>query len=76
MAKEKVVKRNIDEYRPYFLVFGKNAYDKKGKRNIGFYDRSFYCQENYMIHTTEKQALNCSNCSKRWFKPEPNNKIV
>lgn len=65
----KLVKENIEEWKPYFLIFGKKAYDKYGNRNIGFYDRTWYCQENYMIHTSEKQVLNCPHCSKKYYKP-------
>jgi len=63
-------KENIDDWKPYFLKFGKDAYSKKFPfaRNVGFYDRNWYCQENHTIHTNEKQVLNCPSCSKKYYK--------
>ena len=54
--------KDIDAYHPSFKGYGKDY----GK--VFYYDRSWYCQENYSIHTSEKATLNCIHCSKRWYK--------
>lgn len=62
--------RNIKEYKPYGLVFGKNAYrfeNNKLVRNVFYYERSWFCNENKMIHHSEKETLNCPYCSKIWY---------
>ena len=76
-------RKNIEDFKPFGLVFGKNAFsvelnenkERYLKRNIFYYDRSWFCQENYNIHSSEKQVLNCPHCSKKWFKPESKSKI-
>jgi hypothetical protein len=69
-------KENIEDWKPFGLVYGKNAYDEKGNRNIFYYDRSWFCKETGNIHHSEKAVLNCVYCSKKYYKTEPNNKIV
>ncbi|MBE9489277.1 MAG: hypothetical protein IMY67_03195 [Bacteroidetes bacterium] len=67
-------KENIEDWKPYALVFGKNAYDKYGNRNKVYYNRSWMCQETGNIHHSKKSVLNCVDCSNKYYKPEPNNK--
>ena len=68
-------KENIENWKPFFLIFGKNAYSKEFpfKRNIGFYNRSWFCKDTRQIHNSEKAVLACSYCSKKYYKPKANN---
>jgi len=61
--------KNIENYRPFGLVFGKDAYDEFGNRNKFFYERSWMCQETGTIHHSEKAVLNCLYCCKIYYKP-------
>jgi len=61
-------KENISDWTPYFLVFGENAYDENLNRNIGFYERNWFCYTNKIIHHSEKDVLNCAHCSKKYYK--------
>ena len=54
--------KNINDYQPSYGGYGKDY----GK--VFYYDRSWYCVENYSIHTSEKATLNCTSCSKIWYK--------
>ena len=56
-------KEKLKEYMPFGLVFGKNAYDNNGNRNVFYYDRSWLCRETGNIHHNEKSVLNCVTCS-------------
>ena len=65
-----MTKENIEDWKPTFLIFSKNAYSRTYpfKRNIGFYDRSWFCKDTGNIHTSEKAVLNCNKCSKKYHK--------
>lgn len=61
-------KENIKDWKPSYLIFGKNAYSHCfSKRNIGYYERSWFCQETGNIHNSEKQVLKCVHCSKKYY---------
>lgn len=66
-------KENIEDWKPYGLVFGKNAYRLElingvptEVRNIFYYDRSWYCNETGNIHHSVKSVLNCVDCDKKY----------
>lgn len=65
-------KENIDDWMPYHVVFGKNAYSKEPpfSRNIEYYKRTWFCKETGNLHSNEKSVLNCIHCSKRYYKPK------
>lgn len=64
------MKKNINDWKPYFLIFGKNAFSKEypEKRNIEYYERSWYCFETSIIHNSEKSVLKCKYCSLNYYK--------
>jgi hypothetical protein len=64
------MKENIEDWKPYFKVFGKNAYSKNFDRNIEYLERSWFCNETGNIHHSEKAVLNCAFCSKLFYKPK------
>ena len=66
MPRPETGKRKIKDYRPFGRVYGKNAFDKNGNRNIFYYERNWFCNENKIIHRSEKETLNCPYCSKIW----------
>lgn len=61
-------KENIDKWKPYGLVYGSKAYTN-GKRNKFYYKKSWFCEENSIIHSSEKSVLNCKYCSEKYYKP-------
>lgn len=68
-------KENIEDWKPFAYVFGDEAYEEDewgctdfSKRNIKYYEKSWYCKENMIIHSNEKQVLNCKHCSKKYYK--------
>lgn len=63
-------KENIEDYKPFGLVYGKNATDDYGNRNIFYYERNWFCEELSIIHHSEKSVLNCKHCSKKYYKPK------
>ncbi|TDQ22769.1 hypothetical protein [Tenacibaculum caenipelagi] len=64
-------KENIEEWKPFALVFGPKAFKciYTGERNIQYYSRSWFCNETGNIHHSEKSVLNCVHCSKKYYKP-------
>lgn len=70
------LRKNIEDYKPFGLVFGSKSYviDEEGNciRNIFHYERSWFCKETGNIHHSEKSVLNCPYCSKKYYKPENN----
>lgn len=64
----RIAPKNIDEYRPGFW-----SYKTMPPKWVD-YERNWFCQETGKIHHREKEVLKCPNCSKRWYKPNKNEK--
>ena len=59
-------KKNIKDYNPSF-----EKYSHKLKKMITiYYEKSWYCKAQQIIHNSEKQTLECKFCSKIYYSEE------
>lgn len=55
-------KENIKDWNPSF-----EKYNRKTKKiDKVFYIKSWFCNENKIIHNSEKEVMNCKTCKKRY----------
>lgn len=47
-------KQTLTEYKPYYIL-GKTG-------ETVYYERSWYCNENKIIHGSEREVINCRHC--------------
>ena len=55
-------KENIEDWKPTFEGYGDNV----GK--IFNYERNWFCNDNKIIHHSEKEVLNCKHCKSKYRK--------
>jgi hypothetical protein len=52
---------NINDWSPYYISY------KGLKPKKVFYDKNWYCQENSIIHHSQKEVLNCNFCGENYY---------
>ena len=62
-------KENINDWQPMYKLYGNKLMDAiiNNTPTELPYKRSWFCNDNKIIHTNKKQVMTCEYCSKKYY---------